>query len=201
MTPGFWLRHLVWSACILALVSAAEASNRVVTADFDGDGHTDSVSIDRAEPSILHVRLSRSGTVTRIRRARPVLYIVARDLDGDRLPELITTEDASTSGGRWLQTLRVWTPDGSAGFRKYHPRRRVPRTLKAPWDQRVDEGAPVDDAMEALGSVEPSRESTTTRDPVATDVATARIVPAPHPDAALVPAVSLDLATPRAPPA
>jgi hypothetical protein len=189
------------AACALLLVSAAEASNRILTADFDGDGHADSVSIDRVEPSVLHVRLSRSGTVTRLRGARPVLHLAARDLDGDHLPELITAEDAGVSEWHRPHTLRVWKPDATRGFRTYHPRRRGPAALKAPADETVDEGAPVDDASEDSGSLEPTRESTTTRDPVATEVPAAAVVPAPHPDAALVSTPPLDPSTPRAPPA
>ena len=201
MTPAVWLRRFVWVVFALLLVSTAEAASPALTADFDGDGYSDTVSIDRVDPSILHVHLSRTATVTQIRRARPVLQIAAQDLDGDHLPELITTEDISATAWAHRHTLRVWKPDVRRGFRTIHPRRRAPNTVKPPADKALHQDDPVDDAAEDLTSILPSRDSVTTRDPVAAEPASARILPAPHPDAALVSAPPFDPSTPRAPPA
>ena len=201
MTPAVWLRRIVWVVFGLLLVSSAEAASLALTADFDGDGHSDTVAIDHVDPSILHVRLSRAGTVTQIRRDRPVLQIAAQDLDGDHLPELITTEDISASAWTRRHTLRVWKPDVRRGFRTIHPRRRGPGTVKAPPDKALHEDDPADDATEDLTSSLPSRDSVTTRDPVAAEPSSTSILPAPGPDAAPVSAPSLDPSTPRAPPA
>lgn len=201
MTPGVWLRRLVWVVFGLLLVSRAEAASLALTADFDGDGHSDTVAIDRVDPSVLHVHLSRTGTVTQIRRAGPVLQIAAQDLDGDHLPELITTEDISASAWSRRHTLRVWKPDVTRGFRRIHPHRRATGTLKVPAEKALHEDDPADDATEDLTSVLQSRDSVTTRDPVAAEPSSTGTLPAPHPDAALVSTPSLDPSTPRAPPA
>ncbi len=201
MTPVVWLRRIVWVAFALLLVSTAEAAGLALTADFDGDGRTDTVSIDRADPSILHVHLSRTATTAQIRRSRPVLQIVARDLDGDNLPELITTEDVSPSAWTRRHTLRVWKPDMARGFRTIHPRRRGPGTVKAPAREALHEDDPADDAAEDLTSILPSRESVTTRDPLAAGPACTSILPALPSDATLVSSLPVAPSTPRAPPA
>lgn len=201
MTPGVWLRRFAWLACALLLTATAEASPRALFADFDGDGHNDSVSIDRTDPSILHITLSRTGTVGRIQRTRAVLELAAHDIDGDHLPELITAEASSTSGWTHARALRVWKTDAQHGFTKVHPRRYAPGTIKAPPARTLDKDDPADDFSEDLGSLLPSRESLNTRDPVPADAASDRIVPAPHPDASLPSVLPRDLSTPRAPPA
>lgn len=199
MTPGVWLRRLAWLACALLLAATADAAPRAIVADFDGDGHNDSVSIDRTDPSVLHITLSRSGTVARMQRSRAVLELAARDIDGDHLPELITAEASSTSGWTHARALRVWKTDAHHGFTKVRPRRSAPGTIKAPPARTVDKDDPADDASEDLGSLLPSPEPLNARD-AAADAAADRIVPAPHPDASLPSVLPRDLSTPRAPP-
>jgi hypothetical protein len=203
MTPAVWLRRFVWVVCALLLASLAEASSsRTVTADFDGDGRSDSVSIDRVDPSILHITLSRTGTATRIRRARAVLEIAAHDVDGDHLPELITAEASAAPALTHARALRVWKTDAHHGLKKVHPRRRAtPRTLKAPIRRTLEKDEPADDSSDDLGGITSTGESLNTRDPVAPDASSADIVPSPHPDAALASVLPRDLSTPRAPPA
>jgi len=196
MTSGVWLRRLLWAVCTLLLMSVSEASTRTLTIAFAGGGHTGSASIDCLEPSPPHARLSRSTTVTRTRPADRVLRIA----DAGHLPDLLTAEDAGASAWH-LPPFHAWKSHGEAGRRTHRPAHRGQRTVKTPARQGMDDGAPVDDAGEDLSSVEPSRESTTTRDPMTAEVPAVCTIPAPHPDAALVPPPPLDPSTPRAPPA
>jgi hypothetical protein len=199
MTPAGWRRRFGWAVCALLLVSTAEASNRLLPCDVKGDGNTGPVSSVPFDSPLLQVRLPRTGTVTRLRHTSPVQHLAARGPADVR--ELFTADGGISSGWQRPHRWRFWKSDVIRGFLISHARRRGPGTVKAPSDETVDEGAPVDDATEGLGSAEPSRESTTTRDPVAAEVPAAQIIPAPHPDATLVSTLPLDLSTPRAPPA
>jgi hypothetical protein len=116
------LRRALWLACTCAVLVAprAAAAERLVAADFDGDGRSDRVAIDRKEPSVLHVWLSSTGTTDVIRNARPLLRVVAADLDGDHRPELIATDTSATG-------LRIWKRDTRRGFSAYRARHSVPR--------------------------------------------------------------------------
>jgi hypothetical protein len=200
MTPAVWFRRFAWLACAVLLAGTVEASPRTLTADFDGDGHSDSVTIDTADPFVLHITLSRTGTRTRIQRARAVLEIAARDVDGDHLPELITTEAGAASALKQAGALRVWKTDARHGFKRIHPRHRGPGTLKAPSGRSLDNDDPADEANEDFSSVLQSRESLNTRDVVAQDTDSSSCIPLPHPDAALASVLPRDLSTPRAPP-
>ena len=142
------VRRALWIACACVLLSAplARAADRSLAADFDGDGKSDRVAIDRSEPSVLHVWLSRTGTTDRLHNPRALLWIAATDVDGDNRPELIATE-ASAEG------LRIWKRDGARrGFRPYAPR-RSPAHATPPTNGRTVGEFP-DDAEDALaGSV------------------------------------------------
>jgi hypothetical protein len=186
--------------CTVLVVTTSEASTRPLTIDFGGRGHTAPASIDCRERSPRHVSLPRSSPVMRPRRADRVLLIAAPDPGGGQRREFITADNARASG--WH--LPHWShrkPNAGGGFRTHRAPPRGLRTVKSPTSRTMDDGAPADDAAEDLSSVEPSRESTTTRDPATADVPAVCIIPAPHPDAALVPPPPLDQSTPRAPPA
>jgi hypothetical protein len=200
MTPAVWFRRFAWLTCALLLAATADASTRALTADFDGDGRSDSVSIDAFDPSILHITLSRTGTTTRIQGVRAVLEIAAHDVDGDHLPELITAEASRAPALKATRDLRVWKTDARHGFKKVHPRRRTPGTVKAPAANTVDKDDPADDAGEDLTSGLAARDALDPRNPAASLTASASIVPAPHPDAALPSVLPRDRSTPRAPP-
>ena len=106
------LRRALWLACAatIGFAPCAVAAERLLSADFDGDGRHDRVAIDRRDPSLLRVWLSATGATELIRNARPLLRVAAIDLDGDRRPELIAT-DTSVAG------LHVWKKHGRRGFR------------------------------------------------------------------------------------
>src|SRR4051794_39751554 len=63
MPPVTRLRRAVWIACACVLLGApfAAAADHSLAADYDGDGKSDRVAIDRTEPSLLHVWLSTTG--------------------------------------------------------------------------------------------------------------------------------------------
>jgi hypothetical protein len=121
------LRRALWLACAatIGFVPCAGAAERLLTADFDGDGRHDRVAIDRQDSSLLRVWLSATGATELIRNARPLLQVAAIDLDGDHRPELIAT-DTSVTG------LRVWTKHARRGFRLYHARTPPPIELSTP---------------------------------------------------------------------
>ncbi|MGC4081569.1 MAG: VCBS repeat-containing protein [Vicinamibacterales bacterium] len=107
--------------------AAAETS---LSADFDGDGHRDQVTLDRSDASLLHIWLSSTNATAVVRSMAPIIHVVATDLDGDRRPELI----AGSHGG-----LQVWTKRHH-GFRSYKPRPIGPGALRKPGHRRVDDG-------------------------------------------------------------
>lgn len=87
-------------AIVSLLGSRAEASNPVVSADLDGDGVQDHISVEPDEPTQLLVWLSRVGTTNVLNTRRPVLGLVAADLDGDKRAELIFSD---------VRGVHVWT--------------------------------------------------------------------------------------------
>jgi hypothetical protein len=110
------LRQALCFAClgVLLLAPRVHAMDAAVAADFDGDGVPDRVTVDRLEPSLVRIWLSRTGTTDVIHSREPLLHIVATDLDGDYRPEIIASK---ASPG-----LQIWTR-GRKGFRAFHPRR------------------------------------------------------------------------------
>jgi len=60
---------------------------------------------------------------------------------------------------------------------------------------------PADDSDEDLGNSPQSRDAAAARDPVDPAALDAKVIPAPHPDAALLSFLPLAPSTPRAPPA
>jgi hypothetical protein len=127
------LRRALWAACacVLLLTPRASAAESFLTADFDGDGVRDHVTLNRDEPSILHVWLSTTGTTTTIRTKAPVIRIVASDLDGDRRAELIASGASSS--------LQVWTKKHNR-FHSYHPRRTHSGAFDRPNHRKFDDG-------------------------------------------------------------
>jgi hypothetical protein len=113
--PALTLRQAFWMAwaCVLLVPHLATAEPSLAI-DLDGDGRPDLVTQDRAEPLVLHVWLSASGTTQTIRTRVPLLQIVAADLDGDHRLELVATDTESK--------IHVWKRKRK-GFHAY--RRRV----------------------------------------------------------------------------
>jgi hypothetical protein len=123
-------------ACVLLLPRLAAAVEPTLTLDFDGDGQADQVTVDRHEPSVLHVWLSANDTTQVIRTRMPLIRVIATDLDGDHRPEIIARDSDSQ--------IHVWTRKRK-GFHSYRPRKVIPGTLKQPNRRRVEdnEGNPV----------------------------------------------------------
>lgn len=118
------------ATAVLLLTRFAAAADPALSADFDGDGRRDRVTLDRAQPSVLHVWLSSTNAVADIHSHSSIVRVVARDLDGDRRPELI----AGVDGG-----LQVWTRNHH-GFRTFTPRRVVDADLRRPGRRAIDDG-------------------------------------------------------------
>jgi len=188
------LRRTVWIACACVLLSApfAAAADRSLAADFDGDGKSDHVAIDRTEPSLLHVWLSTTGRTDVIRSPRALFRIAATDVDGDDRPELIAA-DASP------EHLRVWKKDGArGGFRAYAPRRSPGRALPSSHGTSVD-GYADSDAEDIAASV-CVHQALSARGPIDARRTTGLIHTAPSDDAVRHHAWSSP-SGPRAPPA
>lgn len=133
-----WRRLLFVATLVYLCLPSALAAQTLLTADFDGDGQHDRVSVDAAEPGVLHVWLSSTGTTTTIRTATSLRTIVARDLDGDRRAELIASD--ARAG------LRVWTKKRH-GFRSFRPRPTGPGAVKRPARRSIDD-RPTSDSSE-----------------------------------------------------
>lgn len=141
------LRTLLWVLvlCLLAAPRPAVADQRSVLADFDGDGQRDRATLDRVEPSILHVWLSTTRSTAIVRSQTPISRIAALDLDGDRRAELIA--------GGGSPGLQIWTKRRK-GFSRVDPRPVAPGTIDRPLRHNVeDDGA---EAPPAITSTAPS---------------------------------------------
>ena len=149
MSGATFLRRVlgVIAACVL-LASRAEAATRL-TADFDGDGKNDSVTIDRSNPSVIHFWLSRTGTTNMVRLNRAVIRLAAHDVDGDHRPELVATEavQRGSAFGRRM-AIRVWKQDARRGFHRLHQRRGLPGARALAHRGTVDYDYPADDSSD-----------------------------------------------------
>ena len=121
---------LAW-VCVWLGGNTVQAAETSITADFDGDGQDDRVTVDSGEPAVLHVWLSTTGTTSTIRCAAPVLRIVALDLDGDHRAELIGRDTAAG--------LHIWT-NKRKGFHAFRPHRIVPGALGRATHHNWDDG-------------------------------------------------------------
>lgn len=120
---------IAWLA-LIAAVPGAIAAETCVSGDFDGDGYGDRAVLDRQEPSVVRVWLSKSRRV-HVMRARVTLSaIAARDLNGDRRAELVAREAKAS--------LHVWTL-GRSGFRAFGPREARVHVLPVPPRHHVDD--------------------------------------------------------------
>ncbi len=120
---------IAWLA-LIAAVPGAIAAETCVSGDFDGDGYGDRAVLDRHEPSVVRVWLSKSRRV-HVMRARVTLSaIAARDLNGDRRAELVAREAKAS--------LHVWTL-GRSGFRAFGPREARVHVLPVPPRHHVDD--------------------------------------------------------------
>jgi hypothetical protein len=136
-----WLRRALWGVFVSALVLAPGVASAEPTdaADLDGDGRIDAVTLDRTQPFILHVWLTRTNTTAVIHTKRPIARVIAADLDGDRRPELIVRDIFSA--------LHIWRQDTRNGFKPHAPKRN-PQTTSRPASHTIDGGLP--DSPEAL---------------------------------------------------
>lgn len=137
---------LTGGACVWLGGTAAQATESSITADFDGDGQDDRVTVDFGEPSVLHVWLSTTGTTSTVHSAAPVLQIVARDLDGDHRAELIGRDSAAG--------LHIWT-NKRKGFRSFRPHRVVPGALGRATHHRWDDGPTSDTSVVSWKTASP----------------------------------------------
>jgi hypothetical protein len=116
---------------ILLLAPRAEAGHRRLFADFDADGRRDHVTVDAHEPWIVRIWLSATRSTHIIRSPQPLRGITAVDLNGDRRPELIFTNQS--------HGLQVWTK-APGGFVAYPHRPRPPtRDIAGSGRHRVDD--------------------------------------------------------------
>jgi len=122
----------IWLACagVLLIVSCATATELKLSAELDGDGRQDHVTLDRYEPQVLRVWLSATRTTRVLRSRRPIVGVVAIDLNGDGRPELIVTTATA---------LRVWT-NGRNGFHSYHPTRSTRAAIGCGSDRLFEDG-------------------------------------------------------------
>lgn len=125
-------RRAIWVAltAILLLTRVAAAADPALSADFDGDGHRDRVTLDHAQPSVVRVWLSSTNATAEIHSHTPIVRLVARDLDGDHRYELIANAD-----GR----VQVWTRKRH-GFRAFTPHGVVDADMARQGHRTVDDG-------------------------------------------------------------
>ena len=181
---------LLWvlCACLFFIPRADAAGTPSLSVDFDGDGRRDTVRVDASRPSVLRVWLSASGTTQVLVSRRPVQSVAATDLDGDNLPELIASDNQSR--------IHIWTPEAH-GFRRFHPRRSIPKSLAAPTGHRVDgRGREPDEAT--VGNFAPPA---LPRSFFQAPTGEAAIVCAQQHESASVPSPAADPFSPRPPPA
>lgn len=132
------LRLVCFAAALCAPgVASAELP---VPADFDGDGRSDTVTVDRTEPSVVRVWLSRTGTSAVLRSKRPLAGVMAADLDGDHRPELILRDVFSH--------LHIWKRDSKAQRFTLHAPKKPPQTTRRPASRSIGDGQ--SDPPEAL---------------------------------------------------
>lgn len=81
--------------CLLLLPRLAAAADALLSADFDGDGQRDRVTMARRDAPALQVWLSATNTTQFLRTGAPIQRVVATDLDGDHRPELIASDTES----------------------------------------------------------------------------------------------------------
>lgn len=130
--PALTLRRASWliCACLLLLPHSAIAAEPSLAIDFDGDGWRDHVTLDRQEPTLLHVWLSASNTTEVIRNRVPLMRVSAVDIDGDHQPELIASDQELR--------IQVWSRTHK-GFHPRRPRPIIPTAGKRPTGHRVDD--------------------------------------------------------------
>lgn len=136
------IRWVFWIVCVSAiLLPRLAAADQRLAVDVDGDGRGDRVTVEVGEPFVIHVWLSESGRTYELRSREPLAQIMARDLDGDRRPELIASDQDAR--------IHVWRRHES-GFRRFHPRPVLPSAFSG----RDHRG--VDDTDDELPSAIPS---------------------------------------------
>jgi hypothetical protein len=118
-------------ACLLLCSRVSAAAERFLTADFDGDGRHDRVTLDQRDPSVLRVWLSTTNSTLLIRSASPLVGIAATDLDGDHRAELIARGDSAV--------LQVWT-NKHTGFHAFRANRTSQPSLAARHPEGIDDG-------------------------------------------------------------
>ena len=119
LPPRFRVAH-AWQwpiAALLALAAVTSLSGRAwadpLYTDLDRDGVRDVVTIRRS-PNSLQVWLSGSREQIVLRTRRPVLQILASDVDGDGRLDLVAADAAS---------VHVWRRTPGGDLRRLHPRR------------------------------------------------------------------------------
>lgn len=135
------VRRAFWGAFVSAILLApgVGAAAPPDAADLDGDGRSDVITLDRTQPSTVRVWLTRTSTAAVIHTRRPIVRIIAADLDGDRRPELIVRDIFSA--------LHIWKQDPRSGFAPHAPKHKR-QTAQRPDRHTLDGGMP--DATETL---------------------------------------------------
>lgn len=186
-----WVRRALWGVFVSALMLAPGVASAewADAADFDGDGRSDAVTVDRSQPSIVHIWLTRTNTAAVIHSKRPIARVIAADLDGDRRPELIVRDVFSA--------LHIWKQDTRHGF-KPHAAKRHPQTTRRPAGRTINGDLP--DTPEALPGFRSGSDllDTATPSPLAVTSRSSRYVAAAAP---LLPAPCLTSSFARPPPA
>lgn len=154
------LLGLLW--LMLATVApTARALENGVSGDFDGDGKRDRAVVDRHEPSVIRVWLSKTRRTDLVRARTAVAAIAATDLDGDRRAELIARGGARTG-------LQVWTREHSR-FRAFGGKGGTPRALPAPVrhsiQQEGDSASPLLPSPRVVAPAVPSSSLTAAGEP------------------------------------
>jgi hypothetical protein len=135
-------RVLGWAAVSAALLlQPAVAFAEAIYADFDRDGQRDVVSVAPGSRSTIQVWLSATQTLRHLQLTRPILRIVAFDLDGDGRPEIVASD---TDAG-----LHIWRRTKSGHLKRVRPRPTLPVAFSAhrpgvlkPITEAADDPAP-----------------------------------------------------------
>lgn len=132
MRPAPLCRRAAWLvvACVLALARLASAEAAPV--DLDGDGQHDRWTVERSDPSAVHVWLSQTQSTHVIRTHVPVVQVVAVDLDGDRRPELVARDS------RFEIHVWKWRRKRTT-FRAFHRHPIMPPAIAGHQEHRVDD--------------------------------------------------------------